>query len=1118
MYKKYTQQFLRVMKITTFILFAALMQVSAAGIAQRLTLPKQDISLKELFNQINKQTSYTVAWSATQVNADQQVQVDFKNTPLLEVLDQTLKNTNLTYSIENKTVVIKQKEPTFFDKAKAYFATVTVHGTVTDETNQPMPGVNVRENGTQNGTTTDSKGAFNLSVADNDAIITFTYVGYEPKEISAKELPNGVVITLKPAENNLREVVINKGYYDEKKALSTGDVSVVSAKDIENHPVTDPILALEGQVPGLLISQTSGLPGAYESIRLRGQNSIANGNDPLYIIDGVPFSSISPTNSILGGGAAGNPSGQYASSGGLSPFSALNPEDIENIEVLKDADATAIYGSRGANGVILITTKKGKAGAVKINLDLSQGSGQVTRMMKMMNTPQYLQMEHQAFANDGLPFPSIMTNLQDPNYSINGVWDTTRNTNWQKALMGNTAHYTNAQLSISGGSQNTQFYVGTGFTRQTTVVPTDNDQDAKGSLNFNINHSSADKRFQFQFSGGYTRDDSTLPSGDPTLTALQLPPDAPVLYLPNGSPNWQLYNGSSTFLNPLLYELQTTENVISTLNSHMLISYQLIPDLRLQSSFGYTVARSDQSAQIPSTSVQPPDNLLASSRENIFGNSESENWIIEPQLSYDRKIAKGKLNIVLGGTIEQSTSNTDGFVAYGYNSDALITNPQNASTVLFAGETNTLYRYEAIYARVGYTWKDKYLLNLTANRDGSSRFGPANQWGNFGALGAGWVFSKEKFVENILSWLSFGKLRGSYGVTGNDQIADYGYLSSYSTIPNLSYQGSVGFNPTSIPNPNYGWETDKKLEGGIELGFLKDRINFTASYYRNRTSNQLVGYTLPTISGFTTVEENLPAVVQNTGAEFTLHTLNIQSGAFRWTTDINLTIPSSKLLSYQNLAASSYRNTYIIGQSLFIKKLYTGTKVNPADGKYEWISANGTYTENPSFPADLRATPPLTPKYYGALGNSFSYKDFQLDVFFEFRKQLAFNFWYLSTEPGGPGVNQPVAIIGNTWTTQGQQAKYGILSTENASDPNGYTSGSSDHTISDASFIRLKNVALSWTLPKNWQQAIYLQNAKLFLRGENLLTITNYLGLDPETGSTVIPPLRLITLGIHSSF
>jgi len=1108
-------KFLLVMKLTTFIIMIAILQVSASGFAQKITLTQKNISLEQVFREIHKQTGYNVLYSATKVEQLNSIDVDFKNTPLIDALDKIFQTVPLTYEIEEKNVIVKEKETSYIDqlkdKLKAAMASVTVRGQVIDETNQPMSGVTVKEKGTNNVTATDSKGYFSLIVSNADAIVAFSYIGYETKELSTKDLPKGVVIMLVAANTNLREVVINKGYYDEKAALSTADVSVVSAKEIEEQPVGDPMMALEAKVPGLNIVQNSGVPGSNFTILLRGVNSLANGNSPLFIIDGVPFSSNTLTPGAVGGGALNTNSigSVFGQQSGMSPFNALNQDDIESITVLKDADALSIYGSRGANGVILITTKKGHAGNTTINFDISQGDSKDAHFMDLMNTRQYLQMRHEAYALDGI------TTIPSNAYDVNGVWDTTRNTNWQKVLLGGTAQNTNAQLSVSGGTENTQFYIGSGVTRQTTVFP-GNFGDDKASLNFNLTHTSADKRFQIQFSAGYTHDNNNVPSIDLTNLALTLAPDAPALYKSDGSLNWQEINGTSTWTNPLHYTAQTTEGITNNLTSHMDLSYRILPGLNLAAGLGYGDDELKQTNLFPATEVVPPPYNLPQLSQNNFGNTEFTNWIIEPKITYDGKISDGKLNVVLGASVQQNYSTSEGFSATDFTSDALIANPSNAGNFQFDGLTDAEYRYIGGYARIGYSWEDKYLLNLTANRDGSSRFGPGKQWGDFGAIGAGWVFSKEKFVENNLSWLSFGKLRGSYGTTGNDQINDYQFLDSYSTNSS-TYLGTTELFPTRIANADYSWEVDKKLEGGLELGFLKDRINFTASYYINRTSNQLVGYTLPGISGFTSVEANLPAVIQNTGLEITLRSVNFQSGAFRWTTLFNLTVPENKLVAFSGFSSSSYANIYTLGQSLFVAKTFKYAGVNPADGVYEDASG-GVPSESPNYPNDLVLSPALTQKWYSSLTNSFSYKGFQLDFSLQIVKQIGYNYWSGGAllYAGAFNYNEPVELIGNTWDKPDDHSEFGRLSTVGAS--NASNAVYSTFALTDASFIRLKNAALSYNLPQSWQKNLHLKNARIYIDGENLLTFTNYFGLDPESGSLNLPSLRTIVVGIHTSF
>ncbi|HEY8929822.1 MAG TPA: SusC/RagA family TonB-linked outer membrane protein [Mucilaginibacter sp.] len=1122
MYKKFTHffgmptgyipQILRIMKLTTLIIIIALVQVSAASIAQKVTYTHKQATLEQLIKEIRQQTGYNVLVSIESLKNIPAADVNFKNAALTEVLDEFLKNQPYTYEIKDKTVLIKEKELNLIDKAKAYFAQVTVTGIVHDELNQPMIGVTVRLKGTQNGTQTDVKGHFTFTVPDENSVLVFSFIGYETQELTAKDIPAGSVITLKVAENNLKEVVVSKGYYNEKRELLTGDVSVVGAKEIGEQPVSDPILALEGRVSGLSISQTSGMPGAYSKILLRGQNSIANGINPLYIVDGVPYLSISPAGPLLGT-PMGNPANpttsvNNANSAGLgySPFNNLNPSDIESIEVLKDADATAIYGSQGANGVILITTKKGKAGQTKVDVNLNSGIGKVSHFIDLLTTQQYLEMRHEAFKNDGVS--------PDPNYDydINGVWDTTRYTNWQKVLIGNTAHFTTANVSVSGGNTNTQFRLNGGYSKQTTVFPGDfNDQ--KASVAANITHISTNQKLHLQFSAQYLQDNNLLPSTDFTGW-ITLPPDAPALRDANGNINFE--NG--TFYSPLIGFPISSQSVTDNLVSGLNISYELFKGLKIQGNFGYTHVQNNQANLTPATVFYGPP--IANNRTIEIGTTNNNNWVLEPQLSYFKNIGKGKFDVLLGITDERQQYNTIAYTGYGFTSDELIANIANASNVsVRPGSGSSDYRYNAVYTRLNYSWQDKYVINATGRRDGSSRFGPSKQFGNFGSVGAAWLFSKENFIEKVFPFLSFGKLRASYGTTGNDQIAPYQYDSRYKTSA-ISYQNTAVLTPSSIANPYFAWEVVKKLEFGLELGFVNDRIFVDGSYYRNRTGNQLVGQPLPGIDGFTSIQANLPAVVQNEGIEVELKTINVKSDRFRWSSSFNISAPRNKLVSFPGLATnSSYQNSYTVGQPIYALKRYHYIGVDPQTGLYMVQDVNGDGVINN---ADRESLKFIGQNFSGGLSNSFTYKNFQLDIFIQFVKQTGVNLLSSTGYPGyfGSG-NQPVEVLGR-WQKPGDQTNIQKFFTTNVGSyydnvDNAFGS-QGDGRIVDASFIRLKNISLSYVLPQSLQHALRLQNARIYLQGQNLATFTGYNGLDPETQGLSLPPLRMISLGMQASF
>lgn len=1066
------------------------MQVSAASLAQRLTLVQKNVTLKQLFTEVNKQTGYSIIWSVSQVRGNVQVDVNFKDTPLLEALDKCLENTNLAYTIENKTVVIREKDPTIAAKIRsALNLSLTVSARVLDESGQPLPGVTVKEKGTANGVVTDAKGLFALTVADDKAVIVFSFVGFEPLELAAKDIASGSSVTLKAAVNNLKEVVVNKGYYSVKQELNTGNVSSVEGEDIAKQPVSDPLMALEGRVSGLYISQASGVPGSQMSlIRLRGQNSISNGNNPLFIVDGVPFTGTSLTNSFTGGGAAF-----------LSPFATLNPSDIESIEVLKDADATSIYGSRGANGVIIITTTKGRPYDTRINFSVSEGAGKVTRMLQLLNTQQYLGMRHSAFTNDGVT-PS------QSDYDVNGTWDTTRYTNWEKAFIGNTSHYSKEDLSVSGGNSNTQFLFGGAYNKQTTVFPGDyNDQLGSGHLQ--INNISNDKRLRISLSSYYTYDNNKLPNVDFT-NYITLAPDAPNLYNPDGSLNWQNNSWANPFASLKRVAKATTDNFLSTLTA----SYDLTKDLKFSSVFGYNRVEMDQSIIIPISSYPPQYSGFPILRKNTLAANSLKTWNLEPQINYHKKVGGSQFDALVGSTFQENNQQSYSEIASNFPSDLLITNIAAASKITVVSNDKTVYRYNAIFGRFGYNLNDKYLLNLTARRDGSSRFGSGFQFGNFGSVGAGWLFSKEKFAIDHLQFLSFGKFRASYGVTGNDQISDYQYLSVY-TPYDYPYQGVSGLYPSNISNPYYHWEVVKKLEFGTELGFFNDRIFLNLSYYRNRTNNQLVGYSLPTITGFSSIIANLPATIQNTGIEIEINTTNVSATDFKWSTSANISIPRNKLVSYPNLAGSSYANQYIIGESLYTRKLYHYTGINPETGIYSFrdVDNDGQIT----YPNDLTAEKQLTQDFFGGVKNSFSYKRLQLDLFFQFVKQTGYSNFYAFSLPGLVNANQPIGVLnssenGTVGTVQKFTQSYGTPAGQAYS-----LAHNSDAIITDASFIRLKNLSLSYELPTFLESKINVHSLKFLLQCQNLITFTKYKGLDPETQLLSLPPIKMITAGLQ---
>ena len=549
------------MKITVILLIATIMQVSAVSFAQKITLNKRNVTLTQVFDEVRKQTGYDVLYGSAKLKGSTRINAKFNNSPLEEVMDQVVKGTGLAYTIEDKVVVIKEKDKGFFANLIARFQAIDVSGRVVDEKGEPLSGVTIKVKDGSHITTTEKDGLFLLKNIDEKAVLVISFIGYLTKEVNAKADLGTIALEISTSKLDEIQVI---AYGTTTKRFSTGNISSVKADMIATQPVTNPLLALSGRVPGLFIRQPSGVPGDAVEVNIQGKNSIMNGNDPFYVIDGVPF----PSKMLAGiNSTTSNSEG--------SALSFINPSDIESIEILKDADATAIYGSRAANGAILITTKKGKEGDTKVNVNSQTGWGQITRKLNLLNGAEYVALRKEALANSGRAIGA-------EDYDINGVWDINKNTDWQKELVGGTAKYTNLQITLSAGSENTQFLVGGGYNRQTTVYPTDRGDD-KGNIHFNINHSSNNEKLKFNLSGSYQEDVNKLGGIDFMQLAIVTAPNAPNLRNADGTLNWgpiPSQPGAYSFDNPLKYlEISNTSKTNNLVGSS-LISYEIVSGLQ----------------------------------------------------------------------------------------------------------------------------------------------------------------------------------------------------------------------------------------------------------------------------------------------------------------------------------------------------------------------------------------------------------------------------------------------------------------------------------------------------------------------------------------------------------
>jgi len=1072
---------LLIMRLTLILTLALCFRASAGTFAQTVTIASKRLTLDKVFREIEAQTGYSVLWNANLFDRNYTVDVNVRDAAVERVLDLCLRGLELGYRIQDKTILIEKVKRTAV--APVPPPEITVSGIVLDAgSGRPLIGASVKVKGASKGTTTDASGRFLLHDIDENATLLVSFVGYQDREYPVKgnhELM--IMIVEKPSA--LTDMVII-GYGTTSRERSTGSVTTVSSETIHDQPVSNPLSALEGQVPGLNVVTTSGRPGANISVQMRGINSIAAGTDPLYIVDGVPYNS-TPLNQFdyLGDPPVGD----------QSPLNSIDPSSIESITILKDADATAIYGSRGANGVVLVTTKRGKytGGNVLASADVYQGWGTLGHRMKMLNTAQYLALRKQAFINDGLDYTDPSQSPPDLT-----VFSQTQNTDWQKVLLGSTAHTTNASVRVESGSDLSKFTLGLTYRRESTIYPgSAADQRIAGVMTYD--YTSPNRKFGVQATNNFSYDKNDLISGDPANNIVSVPNMVP--YTATGALNWA---GFGDLTNPLAVMKEPFNNTTSNLISNAVVHYQVLSNLDFKVSLGYNQSTMNQVNTFPTASSAPSPYYTPSAN---FGRTNLSSWVVEPQINYHVKIGEGTLSALGGSTLQRRVTDGDYIYGYNYNGDLLLNSPAAAGNT-YMTYNYADYRYGSFFGRLNYNWADKYILSVNGRRDGSSRFGPDRRWGNFGSVAAAWIFSKESWMQGAEKWLNFGKLRISYGTVGNDQIGDYGYTGNYATPYAAPFQGISGLVPQNLQNNRYSWESDQKLNLGLDLGFANSRVNVTADYYRNRTGNQLVGYGLPAITGFTTVEYNLPAVIDNNGLELDISSVNVKTKNFTWKTSLNVTVPKNKLAKFPNLAGSSYAYAYRIGQSVHSQ---IGYKFLHLDS-----TGNPVYLQDKTGANEETVVGNTDPKFFGGITNTFTYRNWSLRFFIQVDKKDGYNYFATTFSPIGSEQNFDVLAL-NAWTPSNRNTTIPKATTSSFT---WYNYSTSSVNFGDASFVRLKSVYLSYDLPASALSKIGAKKVTFYAQAYNLITISGYRGLDPETGGLFTPLVRTITGGLRVSF
>ena len=1072
------------------IVFLLLLKIVC--LSQQVTL-RGNYSPPEVLQHIERQTGYKSIYSPELLRKTWKIDVDFRREALKKALKFVFTGMRLTCKVvdEDRTIHIWKVQE---QDAPLYNPIIA---RVMNQDSELLQGANVLIHHARRYVFTNSQGLFTISDEGPRVWVTITYKGYAPKQV---ELDNAKVydIVLEISRVNMDAASVQL-YGTTTPRLSTQSMYRVKGSDLEMHSPANVLDALEGMVPGMVIRRSNGVPGSNYEILIRGLNSIAQGRDPLILLDGVPIAGYNSYLSTIGTGSAQGIMG-------ASVLNGIGLSSIASIDIFKDAAATAIYGSRGSNGVILITLKPSLSGSLKLTADVSTGYTQVLKTMPLLNTSQYLDLRTEALQNDG-----IAVNASTLPEAF--AWGTAHTTDFKKFATGGTGMIRNMKISLSGGDTNTHFLVAGNWHAESSVFAGPS-SDNRLSVYGNLIHQSRNKQWLLHLSTLYSYETNQLPQTDLSSFILMAPnaPDP----IDGGKLVWQR-NGLS-FVNIAAQELNTYRAEIRNYFQHLQWSYAPMAGLSFRGSLGYNTVVADERIRTPLEAQDPAVDPLG----HTFQNRNNYNsTIVEFTPEYSLQIGEDRLEVMAGATWQQERKSLFSLAADGYTSDAAL-NSANGAASLMSSENKVTYRYEALFGRINYNHLDRYIFTLSGRRDGSSRFGPGNQFGNFGAIGAAWIFSDEAICRRHLDWLKFGKLRGSYGITGNDQIGDNQYAQTYrATRTARGYQGQQGILPVSLYNGDLKWEVNHKSEVAMDLGFLNNRLVFSAAGYRNWSDNQLVYQSLPSQSGIPGVISNQKATLLNTGIELALQSFAGDSSGLRWSSTFYITWQKNRLLHFPGLANSTYAGELVEGQSLNVVYGYGYRGVDRGTGLNTFRDVNNDGVLNRS---DWLVGGSLDLTCYGGWQNRLRYKGWELGIAVEARRQHGINpavLYYMQNPPGmlAPAMlsNVPLGFLGR-WRQPGDRAEFQRVTATPGTDAARtlpyYVA--SNALVADASYIRFKSLSFSYTFSDKWLKLKNIAEARVYLHGQNLWTGTHYRYADPETQNpNVLPPVRSWEGGIQ---
>lgn len=972
--------------------------------------------------------------------------------------------------------------------ATVAFGQLNISGKVTDRDGEPLIGASVMVKGTTNGTVSDIDGKFKLS-APGDATLVVSYTGFSTSEVAVNNQTD-ITIPMQPGID-LTEVLVT-GYGTAIKRELTGNIAKIRTEDIKDMPVTSFDQAMQGKAAGVQITSGNGKLGQAVQIRVRGQSSVSASNEPLIVIDGIPA-----TTADLG-----------SFGGATNPLADINPQDIASIEILKDASAAAIYGARAANGVVLVTTKRGKTGRTSVNYGFQYGESNPARLLEFLNTEQYLKLYRQAAAAsdriDGLAAsdPDSYTTYMEDFFKTQSLGtfgtDKAEDTDWGK-LAYQDAPMQQHDLNISGGNEKTTFYMSGQWFDQKGILIGNALNRITGRIN--VDHQ-AYKWLKVGFNTSLSRSFNERISGDRQfdnpMQIVALPPMTPAndpdTGLPVGTPPGDI--SIPVYYNPLInlgnayYNTNTNRNL-----SSVYAQISILDGLSFRSEFALDLLDQQEELYYNSKTQRNFGSPLGLG-QNLF--TRVENYNTNNYFTYNTGFGKTKLDLTAGMAYQQSQQKTNFIEGQDFPSDAyrMIA---SAARKTDGESTETNFRFLSYFARANVKLFDKYLVGVSVRTDGSSRFGNESRYGFFPAASLGWIVSEEGFLNNNKA-ISFLKVRASYGRTGNAEIGNFPQLGLFQG--DAGYDGAPGQRPSQLGNPDLSWETTDQFDAGIDFGLFKDRITGEIDFYSKSTTGLLLNVNIPSTTGFATQFRNVGKLT-NQGIEVVLNT-DVVSGAFRWRTSLNFAANKNEITDLQDQIIEAGLNNMsraVEGQPLgtYFTAEYAG--VDPANGNALWYKnateGNRETTSTYSQATRVVVGSPL-PDWIGGVTNTFSYKGLELSVLFSAVIGNELNFYGVgrfSSANARFEDNQTVDQL-NAWTAQNTNTNIpeARLFFNNGAQP-------SSRFIQDGSFVRLRNATLSYNFPKSLTSKAKIQSLRVFVTGQNLLTWTNYIGWDPEVNA-----------------